>query len=70
MVTYLFIFRNADTGEVRSGRGHALNAAARSIGLRAAPLEHPWTPWECWEAGECIWHYTLEGERRSGPREG
>lgn len=66
-----FVFRNAETGEVRSATSFALNPAARSIGLMeetGRTLAAPWQRWEAWDGAACLWHMTVDGDCRNGPR--
>jgi len=70
---YRFVFKNKDTGELREGVGNSLNLAARKAGINrefGEPFPEPWTPWEMWEmwSKECVWHYTDNGECKSGSR--
>ena len=75
-MSYRYVFRNTETGATVSAVSYALLPAARSLGIGATvvpnqgkhQLDSPWTQWECWEGTECIWHYTDDGEMRSGPR--
>lgn len=67
-----FMFRSTQTGVVRHATSRSLNNA-RDVLAIASPEKHfhdgsLWQPWECWEGGKCLWHYTEAGECVDGPR--
>lgn len=69
-MTCRYVFKNADTGETRSGMAGALFHAAKTVGIGTDPdgdLSPPWRRWECWKGNDCLWHYT-DGTCLAGPR--
>lgn len=60
-----FVFRNVHTGATVKATAHAMNAARDMTGYHDGSV---WVPWECWQGGECLWHYTDAGDCLNGKR--